>query len=77
MEKIKVKVYVNQGNLQISLTYKDTTHAYEVSYDFSLHACFPHELLMMLGLIKHFYEHGKHTATTKFNEIETKFIHTG
>ena len=64
MEKIKVKVYVNQGpNLQISLTYKDTTHAYEVSYDFSLHAC------MMLGLIKHFYEHGKHTATTKFNEI--------
>ena len=27
----------------------------------------------MLGLIKHFYEYGKHTATTKFNEIESKF----
>ena len=31
----------------------------------------------MFGLIKHFYKHGKHTATTKFNEIETKFIYTG
>ena len=29
------------------------------------------------GLIKHFYKHGKHTATTKFNEIETEFIYTG
>ena len=27
----------------------------------------------MLGLIKHFYEYGKHTATIKFNEIESKF----
>jgi hypothetical protein len=29
------------------------------------------------GLIKHIYKHGKHTAATKFNEIETKFIYTG
>ena len=28
----------------------------------------------MFGLIKHFYKHGKHTATTEFNGIETKFI---
>jgi hypothetical protein len=28
----------------------------------------------MLGLIKHFYEYGKHTSTTaKFDEIESKF----
>ena len=31
----------------------------------------------MYGLIKHFYKHRKHTAATKFNEIETKFIYTG
>jgi hypothetical protein len=31
----------------------------------------------MLGLIKHFYEYGKHTATTKFNEIESKFSYSG
>jgi hypothetical protein len=31
----------------------------------------------MLDLIKHFYEYGKHTATTKFNEIESKFSYSG
>jgi hypothetical protein len=33
----------------------------------------------MVGFIKHFYEYGKphYTATTKFNEIESKFSYSG
>jgi hypothetical protein len=41
VEKIKVKVYVNQGKF---LSHVKIRHA----YDFSL--CFPHELLMVLKL---------------------------
>jgi hypothetical protein len=31
----------------------------------------------MFGLNKHFYEYGKHSTTTKFNEIEFKFSYSG